>query len=148
MFAPNDNVYVDINPQFDPTQTSQITTALDRWSYANTHNNTSGVVFTVRVLNQIPAGAILLHISFAALTDQYGIPDYTVRSYFRPIQHSGIYITEAQIIFNTNAAADGFDPSQPFFDPQSPGYESIYIKLGEHEIGHGMGLDHPPSSAQ
>jgi hypothetical protein len=101
-----------------------------------------------RVLNQIPAGATLLHISFAALTDQYGIPDYVVRSYFRVIQHVGIYITEAQIIFNTNATANGFDPSQPFFDPQSPGYDSIYIKLGEHEIGHGMGLDHPPSNAQ
>jgi hypothetical protein len=44
-FAPNDNVYVDINPEFDPTQTSQITTALNRWTYANTHNNTSGVIF-------------------------------------------------------------------------------------------------------
>lgn len=136
---------MDLNPQFDTTQASQINTALNRWTYANTHNNTSGVMFNVRALNQIPVGATILHISFAALTDQYGAPNVSTRAFFHVIQHSGIYTTEAQIMFNTNAAADGFGLSGPYFDPQSPGYESVYLKVGEHEIGHGMGLDHIPS---
>jgi hypothetical protein len=36
----------------------------------------------------------------------------------------------------------------PFYNSQAAGYDTIFLKVTEHEIGHGLGLDHPSEEGE
>lgn len=126
---------------------TQINNAADKWTTANTNSNVSGVTFnTTTPLNQVPPSATVLHVAFEEfqLAPPAVGPDVDTRARFVVNGWNGIYITDATIFFNTRALANSLNfESRPFFDPASPGYDTVYEKLGLHEIGHGMGLGHP-----
>src|SRR5205085_7845275 len=64
-FRPGETVYVDISVSIRGTaQEQQIIQALNDWTYANTHDNTSGITFNYTTnLNQIPPSASVLHVA-------------------------------------------------------------------------------------
>ncbi len=148
-FPPDATVYADLDVRFDPNVKAQIRTALERWTTANI-NNSSGTEFNgLTPLNQIPPTSPLVHISFAEFTDNNGFPDFSTRASFQILQNEGIYITEAAILFNTRALVNPFVPATgPFYNDQAAGYDTIFIKATEHEIEHGLGLDHPDPNGE
>lgn len=147
-FPPATVVYLDINSPARGTNVgTQINNAADKWTAANTNSNASGITFnTSTPLTQVPPSAPVLHVAFEAFTrDAPAVgPDTDTRARMVVNAHDGIYISDATIFFNTRALANTYNlDGRPFYDPESPGYDTIYEKITLHEIGHGMGLDHP-----
>ncbi|HVF48575.1 MAG TPA: hypothetical protein VNA19_00730 [Pyrinomonadaceae bacterium] len=140
-FAEGEIYYVDIDVRYHGTTIeSQIRQAASEWTYENTHHNTSNVRFQViESWNDVPAGANVLHVSERAFTDPNsgGANPYTYASIV-PVRRVGTTLREATIFFNTNSRADPLH-SDPYFNPNAAGYDSIYNKVTKHEIGTGWG---------
>lgn len=136
--------YVDIDVRYRGTTIgTQIENAFGDWTYANTHNNNSNIRFQVfSSWSEVPPGANIVHVSQEAFTNQYGAPETEAVGAFQRVRTSGVYVLEATILFNTNAQAD-WPQTGPYFNPNAPGYSTIYRKATKHEVGHGMGLGHP-----
>lgn len=148
-FPPGTTVYLDVNPPLRGTQLhEQINNAALDWSAANAAGNNSRVTFdTSTPLNQVPPGAPVLHVAVQAFQLNNGAgPDVHNKAKLDPNAANGIYLQDAAVYFNSNALANPFgSDGKPFYDPISPGYDSIYEKVMLHEIGHGMGLGHVDS---
>jgi hypothetical protein len=145
-FAPNDTVYVTIDPNSNPAindfELQQIVRGLNSWSAANAQNG-SGVTFTT---NPQPS-----EFSTSLLV-RNGTPSNpaAVASFTRRAINSNNNITAATITLNVaGGLADPNNPSSgPYYDPNAPnppgsntnGYGTVFQKEVEHEIGHGMGL--------
>lgn len=146
VFEQGTTVYIDIGAEIRGTTIgSQIIAGLNSWTYANTHYNNSGVKFdtTTSPWNS-PPGSTIVHFVYQPIYDQFGNVDpYTVARLL-PVRVEGIVLREATVIFNSAALANPYDPnSGPYYNPNLLGYDSVFAKKTRHEIGHGMGLDHP-----
>ncbi|MGI8655916.1 MAG: hypothetical protein ACR2LC_11930 [Pyrinomonadaceae bacterium] len=53
--------------------------------------------------------------------------------------------SSATIVFNPQATIPNTNPPVNFYNENALGYESIFLKLGLHEIGHTMGLSDVPN---
>ena len=151
-FLPGHKYYVYVNPFLrGTTKETQIRQALDQWSYDNTHKNGSGVTFDYTTSrHDWPAGAFFVEFHEEAFADEAGNPREEPGAVFDTIHVVGAYLAEVRIIFNSNAVVDPArnfypDGGGPYYDPNQAGYDSIYAKVSRHELGHGMGLDHPAS---
>jgi hypothetical protein len=139
-------VYVDIDAQIQGTpQETQIRNGLESWNAANSANG-SNVNF---VVGQPPAdlptaNAYLLHVINGTLTDPNGqtLPGTVARFHRNAYDASG-NVRDGLLTFNTGSAlVDPSDPSRgPYYDPNQPGYDTIFQKETEHEIGHSLGLN-------
>lgn len=142
-------MYIDISVELRGTSIeSQIISGLNSWTYANTHNNTSGVTFnTTTPAWDSPQGSTIVHFVYQPILNEFGNVDRFVVANFQPVRVEGNVIREATVTFNSEAPANPYDiTSGPYFDPSLPGYTSVFKKVTRHETGHGMGLDHPTSS--
>lgn len=145
-FAEGETYYVDIDVRFRGTPTgAQIEQAFNDWTNANARNNGSNVRFVVfNSWSEVPPGANLIHVSQKSILGDMLEPQWHVRARIESVRVEGATLREATIFFNTNALADPTNPSSgPFYNPDLPGYNSVYAKATRHEVGHGMGLDEP-----
>lgn len=121
----DETVYVDLNPNIRRTTAEdQVRAALGEWAAANMSNG-SGVKFDFTHAYDargIPAGASVLHIGSAALTDSFGaVPDQSTRAKVQVVRSEGTVLLEATITFNTNALADPFVfGAGPYYNPDAP----------------------------
>lgn len=155
-FPRGQTVYVDIDLRiWNTPQYTQITAALDLWNDAN-QSNGSGVVFDYGGVPTGPEAVNVLHILNGTLTTRSGDPDPTRAAnirYGRYNSNTG-EVYEATITFNTGAAlANSSNPSspyygQPYYNPNEPDYNTVFLKKTMHETGHGMGLCDVPAAAQ
>jgi hypothetical protein len=108
-----------LSQNFTWSQREQIKSALTKWGSASQQT--------------------CLEVSFSEVTSQNDSDLYII-----PVTSGG---TRTQIIDitadNTIEQADIYFDSNDF-SPTSPGYDNIYHKAALHEIGHTMGLGHPP----
>ncbi len=121
-------VYYNYGNITDPAIQSQIKAAADKWTAANSSNG-SGVSF---VLGPPPQGAT----GYGTVTFQTG----AVSGGIANTSYSGVSgstFTGATITFDTS--------QQAVYDPSSAGYDTMFLKQTLHELGHTMGLDHPPN---
>jgi hypothetical protein len=127
-WAKGKTVYYNYGNITDPAIQSQIKAAADKWNAANGGNG-SGVSF---VLGPPPQGAT----GYGTITFQTG----TVSGGIANTSYSGVNgttFTGATITFDTS--------QQAVYDPNSAGYDTMFLKQALHELGHTMGLDHPPN---
>lgn len=127
-WAKGKTVYYNYGNITDPAIQSQIKAAADKWTAANGGNG-SGVSF---VLGPPPQGAT----GYGTITFQTG----TVSGGIANTSYSGVNgatFTGATITFDTS--------QQAVYDPNSAGYDTMFLKQALHELGHTMGLDHPPN---
>jgi len=121
-------VYYNYGNITDPTIQSQIQAAADKWTAANSSNG-SGVRF---VLGPPPQGAT----GYGTISFQTGsVPDGIAFTSYSGT--NGSTFSGATITFDTS--------QQGAYDPGSAGYDSMFLKQTLHELGHTMGLNHPPN---
>jgi hypothetical protein len=93
-----------------------------------------------------PSPAPVLHITSVALANEYGRPDTATRA---QVTYNGVNelgdITDATIVFNTNATAsqDKNSPTRndPYYNPNlTESYGTVFKKKTMHEVGHTLGL--------
>jgi len=145
-FVEGETYYVDIDVRFRNTpQGAQVRQAFEQWTQNNTFSNRSNITFQIITSwSQVPQGANLIHVSEEAFVDRFGAPNTSTAARLNPVRVEGTFLREATIFFNTSAETDPSDPSTgPFYDPTASGYDTVFKKATMHEIGHGMGLDHP-----
>ncbi|HEX8144887.1 MAG TPA: DUF4214 domain-containing protein [Pyrinomonadaceae bacterium] len=114
-------------------QKRQIRIAIGEWNNANSVNNsrvrfeedTTGTNFVFRFLNG---------------TLPVGTPAFANKSF-----NSSGRVVSATLTYDPNAVFPG--SSDLIINPSRAGYDTIFIKLTLHEMGHTMGLDHPAAPA-
>jgi hypothetical protein len=115
----------------DPAQKAQLDAAASKWTAAN-HNNLSGIQF---LPGPPPGGAT----NYGTITFNNGsVTGNNPASTTYTSVSQGV-LKSATITFNTALTA-AYDPSQP-------GYDSIFLKVGLHELGHTHGLTDAPLPA-
>jgi hypothetical protein len=140
-------VYYRISPGItDAQERSQIEQAINIWNEAN-RNNGSRISF---ISGLSPPGESNTH----TLLFQNGtLPAGTVAR-FDTISSYGDGLISANITFDTACIMSGttdrfFDPNAPIYpDTLSNGYDTVYLKVALHEIGHSMHLDHPQTDVR
>ncbi len=151
-FPRGEVVYVDIDFRLRNTsQYSQIAAALDEWNRDN-ETNGSGVIFEYNYMPTTSTPINILHITNDAITNIFDLPDPYIVAQTTFIRHDGISnVYDATITFNTNAR-NGMrgspTGSQPYYDPNAPGYDTVFAKKTRHEIGHTLGLCDVPRDQQ
>ena len=121
-------MYYDYGNISDTAIQAQIKAAADKWTAANTTNG-SGVKF---VLGPPPQGA----------------SGYSTVNFRTGPLSSGIANTSygCSGCTNMSSATITFDTSQTnFYDPNSAGYDTMFLKQTLHELGHTMGLTDAPN---
>lgn len=127
-WAKGKTVYYSYGNIADPAIRVQIKSAADNWTAANA-NNGSGVTF---VLGPPPQGAT----GFGTITFQTGaLSNGIANTSYSGV--SGTIFTGATITFDTSQTN--------VYDPAGAGYDTMFLKQALHELGHTMGLDHPPN---
>lgn len=115
------------------SQRTQIETALGNWNTSNLNQNCSRVYFA---LGPAPEAGNTLQFNNTTL------PGGAAAQFNPNYVFNGI-VYDATINFNPNLR---FSDGRLFYDPNQPGYNTVYIKQTMHEIGHGMGLTHYTSN--
>ena len=124
-------VYYNFGNITDPTQRQQIQTAIDNWNAANSNNN-SRVQFSSATP---PQGARTLTFQNGSLPSN---PAFTATT----INLQTKEILSATITFDLqNTTSTGV----PWFNPVGSGYDNVFTKAAQHEIGHTMGLNEAPA---
>ena len=136
-------VYVELDYRFDPVQRENIIAGFASLNHANTHFNNSGVTYdttTPPSSRQSPYNQV--NVTFGILYNSDGTINYNSNSRIvpGPTQPGN---QQATIIFNTESRIGSVATGEPYFNPNAPGYASVYRKIIRHEVGHGQGLDHP-----
>jgi hypothetical protein len=145
-FEKGDTIYADIGVDLPDDQQRQIRNALEKWDYANTHNNTSGVRFNTTVSPwTLPGYPSVIHFTNGTLYNPDGTVDRRTVAEVRAVRFDANrpnILREVTVIFNIGVPSNPNDPqSGPHFDPTLPGFSTIFEKVALHEIGHPMGLD-------
>jgi Calx-beta domain/Domain of unknown function (DUF4214) len=117
-----------LNPDLSAEMKRQIRVAVGEWNNANSLNNSR-----VRFEEDTTGQNFVFRFQLGTLAS--GNP------------------ARADKIFSGNTVVSGtltYDPNNVFpgtniliADPNQPGYDTIFVKLTLHEMGHTMGLDHP-----
>lgn len=136
-WAQDDTVYVTIASNFPPEVVPQIVSGFESWNTANRTNN-AGVTFK---FDAPPAGAKTIHVSYRPL-------DPATEGHWTPIDWdpSTNILISANLEINSEARVVDSNlnlTDRPWFDPSLPGYDTAFKKVTEHEIGHGLRLNHP-----
>ncbi|HVF89427.1 MAG TPA: M57 family metalloprotease [Blastocatellia bacterium] len=118
--------YYSISSNVNDEQKAQIERGLSDWDSAN-QGNGSDVKFRPADASH-PANMTIQMGALAA-----GNPAKTISA--------GSPITSASITINPDST---YSNGVKVFDPTKPGYDTIFEKVILHEVGHTMGLDHPP----
>jgi hypothetical protein len=134
-WAQNTIVQYAFDPGFTDEQKRQIRATAAEWNRANSVNNskvsfvedTSGTNAKLRF--QIASPGVLPPGNPADYQANYDAATFTINS--------------AVIRYDPNNTFPG--TSTLVSDPTQPGYSTVITKLILHEMGHTMGLDHPPS---
>lgn len=147
-FRQGDTVHV-IFDNLPSGQQTQVERALASWNLANSQNGSSVTFDEMGPPPEGDPGYTFLHFQSGTLYN----PDGTVATNFAASFHaSNTYpdgtVQSATITFNTNGAlANPGDPAlgippgtDPFYDPTKSGYDTIFQKESEHEMGHPLGL--------
>jgi hypothetical protein len=148
-------VYVTVDSSITGTAGDQVSLALTGWNAANTINN-SGVRF---VIGPPPYdGAPVLLITNGTVYQNptgngYSTAGGTVATDVGALTERNGYNSTGQLInatitLNTaNALANpGCDTCGPFYDPNALGYDTVFLKILLHEMGHTMGLGEAPGT--
>jgi hypothetical protein len=153
-FPLGQRVYVDIDFRLTQAQQNQIRAGLDSWNDANVRNG-SGVVFDYGGVPTGPESVNVLHITSGALINVFGAVDTTTIAQinFNRVNNTAGEVYDATLIFNTGNATASDDPNsrfyrQPYYDPNTAGYDTVFQKNTVHEVGHGMGLCDVPFTDQ
>jgi hypothetical protein len=136
-WARGDTVYVIIASNFPAGVVPQIIAGFQSWNSANPINN-SRVTFR---FDAPPSGAKTVHVSYRVLNP-------ATEGHWTPVNWdpaTGVLISGN---IEINSAARVVDrelnlTDRPWFDPSLPGYDTVFKKVTEHEIGHGFRLNHP-----
>jgi hypothetical protein len=138
----NETVYVIINSSITAqTQIDQIGRGLASWNSANSMSGGTGIQF---IIGAPPANGpfpsneqpTVIYFQNGNLGNQNIAAQTTYNGH-----HGDGSLASATITFNTGVLANPGDPSSgPFYDPSLAGYDTIFQKEAEHEIGHPMGL--------
>jgi Calx-beta domain/Domain of unknown function (DUF4214) len=118
-----------LNANLTEEQKRQIRLAIGEWNYANSVNN-SRVIFVEDTSGQ--------NFSFHFLNGT--LPPGTPAFANKTFNVSGTVVS-ATLTYDPNAVFPG--TNMLIIDPNKAGYDTIFIKLTLHEMGHTMGLDHP-----
>ena len=143
-------VYVTVDSSMSETQRTQVALALSGWSGANNGSNSSGVTFQIGP----PAydGAPTLLITNGTVYNNptgtgYNTGSGTVATDVGALTQRNSndatgQLSNATITFNTNGAqaSPGCPACGPLYDPSLPGYDTFFLKILLHELGHTMGL--------
>ncbi len=121
----NTTIYFDVSDLIG-TQQTQARSAFQKWTDANTNNNTSGVRFVEKGPNT-PAATFTVKRGHVA----------------------GSNAAQSDITTNANGIVTGAIVNIDVYDfaktnPGQSGYDNIFLKIMLHEIGHTMGLDDIP----
>lgn len=142
-FRQNDIVYVMINSNItSQAQKDQIGRGLTSWGNVDTQPGGSGVTFVIGpppANGPFPGDNLPTVIYFE--NGNLGRIPYASTVYGGT--HADGSLATATITFNTSArtAELASDPTDgPFYDSSKPGYDTVFQKETEHEIGHPMGL--------
>ena len=114
-------------------QRRQIRWALAEWDRANSLNNSR-----VRFVEAAPGGGfdfLFLNGNLGGNAPAYAYKNFTTDG----------TVVSATLTYDPNAVFPG--TSTLVADPTKPGYDTYYIKVTLHEVGHTMGLDHPATPA-
>jgi hypothetical protein len=121
-----------LDPNLSEEQKRQIRLAVTAWNNANSVNNSrvrfeedTGQNFVFRFLN----GTLPL-----------GTPAFANKSF-----NANGTVVSGTLTYDPNAVFPGTNIL--IVDPSKAGYDTIFIKLTLHEMGHTMGLDHPAAPA-
>lgn len=149
VWARNSTVYVSIGSEITGTQRTQVENALAEWNRAN-GENFSGVHFEIGVPPY--DGANVLLIANGTVYNNptgggYNTGSGAVASDIGALTQRNSsdatgQLTNATITFNTGGglASPGVPGSGPLYDSTASGYDSFFLKILLHELGHTMGL--------
>ena len=143
---PQGTVYIDIDVTVRGTdEERQIKAGLQSWNQQNQTNGSSVYFDTTTDPWSLPPGQInILHILNTTLTNPDGSVNTgtAARTVYNRVDSTTNTAYDVTIFFNTGGTlSNPADPnSGPFYNPNLPGYDSIFQKETEHETGHGLGL--------
>ena len=119
-----------LDPNLSAEQKRQIRWGLAEWTRANSVNNAR-----VRFEEDFTGQSFQFHLHNGPLGA--GTPAFANKSF-----RSDGTVVAATLTYDLNATFPGTNTR--IVDPNQPGFDTIIIKLTLHEVGHTMGLDHPP----
>ena len=123
-------VYYSLNSNLTPAERTQIPNALSAWNTAN-QSNGSGIQFLPADANN-PANLTFQNGSIAA-----GNAAHTIS-----VHNSNTGATTfASVTINPSAT---YPNGSAVYDSTKTGYDTIFLKVALHEVGHTMGLDDEP----
>ena len=154
-----DTVYVTFDSSVsDPQQRQQILQGMNAWTQANLENG-SGIAFVQgpppSYLSD-PTTALFQNMTVSRTVN--GVTtvatDVTAITSYGPARSDGS-LRSFTVTFNDGALADPGDPSQgipadpskgPYYNPSLPGYDTVYRKKTQHELGHPLGAGDIPGA--
>ncbi len=139
-FKQGNKVYFRFAANVPTTQRDQIKTAFGNWHSAN-QLNCSKVQF---LEGTAPSG--FGYATVIVENGQIGESDYFDEggrpAYFDTTNGTiGTEVINARMYFHPRLKISRNDP-RLIYDPNQPGYATMFVKEAMHEIGHGMGLTH------
>ena len=120
--------FLDAN--LSPEQRRQARWALAEWSRANSVNGAR-----VRFEEDLSGQSFQFHLLNGPLDGN--TPAFANKSFTAEGN-----VVAATLTYNHSAVFAG--TGTPIADPNQPGYDTFFIKITLHEVGHTMGLDHTP----
>lgn len=130
-WLPDTTVYYNFGNITDPTQRQQIQTGIDNWNAANANNNSRVQFSSARP----PQGARTLTFQNGTLANNPAFTTTTINTQTREILSATITFDLQQTTSN----------GVPWFNPAGSGYDNVFTKVAQHEIGHTMGLNEAPA---
>ena len=126
-----------INPNLPGTAVTQIRSAMSKWHAANQMNGSRvSFVEETNPFNWGETATLTFQVGENPTTLPDGTPGWAAATTHKELASDGKVLTATVTIDPTLKA--GIDMT-----PGAPGLNTIFEKLGLHETGHTMGLDHP-----